>query len=65
MLEDYPSALAGRTLTYCQVGDLLCAPQLAAMDFGDMTKVHTGYSVDQLTELATSASGFFPAPATQ
>lgn len=62
MLRPFPAALAGRTVTYCQVGDLLCAPQLGSMSFDAMSTIHGGYSAAQLTAFGAYATRFFASP---
>ncbi len=57
MYAPYPEALASRTLTYCQRGDLFCAPQ-AGLAFEQMGAIHGGYGVGQLTALGQRAATF-------
>ncbi|WP_245884711.1 cutinase family protein [Glaciihabitans tibetensis] len=54
----FPPEFVGRTLTYCNVGDLLCAPQ-DGMDNDAMGAIHGGYTPKELAAFGRAAAGLF------
>jgi hypothetical protein len=61
MAAPYPTQFRDITLSYCNVGDALCAPQSSLTD-AQMGTIHGGYTPDELAAFGRAAAELLVTP---